>query len=117
MGNIAMILRKPPYGDINAAEAVRHALGAVSGDLSVTLILVDGGVLLARKGQDDAGTGFTNLESTLKDCTDMDVEVLADNLSLIEYGLKDADIVEGVKASDDLDIALKIKQAATTMIF
>jgi sulfur relay (sulfurtransferase) DsrF/TusC family protein len=117
MGNIAMILRKPPYGDINAAEAVRHALGAVSGDLGVTLILVDGGVLLARKGQDDTGTGFTNLESTLKDCTDMGVEVLADNLSLIEYGLKDADIVEGVKAADESDIAAKIKQADTTMIF
>lgn len=117
MDNIAMILRKPPYGDINAAEAVRHALGAVSGDLGVTLILVDGGVLLARKGQDDAGTGFTNLESILKDCAEMGVEILADNLSLIEYGIKDADIVEGVKTADEPDIASKIKQAEATMIF
>lgn len=117
MGTIAMILRKPPYGDINAAEAVRHALGAVSGDRGVTLILVDGGVLLARKGQDDAGTGFTNLESILKDCAEMGVEILADNLSLIEYGIKDADIVEGVKAADEPDIASKIKQAEATMIF
>src|SRR5512147_2725144 len=101
MGKIAMILRKPPYGDINAAEAVRHALGAVSGDLEVSLILVDGGVLLARKGQDDTGTGFTNLESTLKDCAEMGVDVLADDLSLIEYGLGNSDIVEGVKTADE----------------
>jgi len=117
MAKIAMILRKPPYGDITAAEAVRHALGAVSGDLEVSLILIDGGVLLARKGHDDAGTGFTNLESTLKDCGEMGVEVLADNLSLIEHGLKKSDIVDGVKAADEANIALTIRQAHTTMIF
>ena len=44
MSKIAMILRRAPYGDINAAEAVRHALGAVSDDIEVSLILVDGGV-------------------------------------------------------------------------
>ena len=57
MAAIAMILKRSPYGDINAAEAVRHALGAVTGELNVDLILVDGGVLLAKKGQDDTGTG------------------------------------------------------------
>ena len=51
MGNIAMILKRSPYGDINAAEAVRHALGAVSFEMSVDLILLDGGVLLAKKGR------------------------------------------------------------------
>jgi len=117
MGTIAMILRKPPYGDINAAEAVRHALGAVSDDLKVSLILVDGGVLLARKGQDDTGTGFTNLEATLKDCGEMGVDIFADNLSLIEQGLKDEDIVEGVRAANESDIAEIIKKADSTMIF
>ncbi len=117
MGKIAMILRKPPYGDINAAEAVRHALGAVSGDMTVSLVLLDGGVQLARKGQDDTGTGFTNLEATLKDCAEMGVEVLADDLSLIEYGIKKEDIVEGVKAASDSDIAQTLKTAETTMIF
>lgn len=117
MGKIAMILRKPPYGDINAAEAVRHALGAVSGDIEVSLILFDGGVLLARKGQDDTGTGFTNLETTLKDCMEMGVEVIADNLSLIEQGLKKEDVLDGVEAANENDIAAIIKKADTTMIF
>jgi predicted peroxiredoxin len=117
MGKIAMILRKPPYGDINAAEAVRHALGAVSGGLEVSFIMVDGGVQLARKGHDDTGTGFTNLESTLKDCAEMGVEVFADNLSLIEYGVKKEDIVEGVKIAEDSEIAAIIKSCDTTMIF
>ena len=117
MSKIAMILRRAPYGDINAAEAVRHALGAVSDDMEVSLILVDGGVLLARKGQDDTGTGFTNLETTLKDCTEMGVEVFADNLSLIEHGLKEEDVVDGVKLTDEDAIATILKEAEKTMIF
>jgi len=117
MGTIAMILRKPPYGDINAAEAVRHALGAASDDLKVSLILVDGGVLLATRGQDDTGTGFTNLEATLQDCKEMGVDVFADNLSMIEQGLKGEDIAEGVKATSESEIAEIIKKADSTMIF
>jgi sulfur relay (sulfurtransferase) DsrF/TusC family protein len=117
MGQIAMILRKPPYGDINAAEAVRHALGAASGDWKVSLILVDGGVLLAKKGQDDTGTGFTNLESTLKDCVDMGVDVYADFLSLVEQSVKEEELPAGVQVKNESDIASILKTADKTMIF
>jgi len=117
MGNIAMILKRSPYGDINAAEAVRHALGAVSFEMSVDLILVDGGVLLAKKGQDDTGTGFTNLETTLKDCLEMGVSVFADDLSLKTHRMGTEDVVTGVKAVSGKEIAGLLKEAKTTMIF
>ena len=117
MGHVAMILRKPPYGDINAAEAVRHALGAVSGDWKVSLVLVDGGVLLARGGQDDTGSGFTNLEEALKDCCAMDVGVYAEDLSLEEYSVKAEDMVPGVQVRAGSDIASIIKSADKTLIF
>jgi len=117
MGNIAMILKRSPYGDINAAEAVRHALGAVSFEMGVDLILVDGGVLLAKTGQDDAGTGFTNLEATLKDCLEMGVSVYASDLSLNAYRMRTEDVVAGVKAVSGTEIAGLLKEAKTTMIF
>lgn len=117
MGKVTMILRKPPYGDINAAEAVRHALGAASSDLKVQLILVDGGTLLARKGQDDTVTGFTNLEATLKDCAEMGVEIYADRLSLMERSMSIDDLIEGVSVANESDIASMLKEAATTLIF
>ncbi|HSA78521.1 MAG TPA: DsrE family protein [Nitrospirota bacterium] len=117
MGNIAMILKRSPYGDINAAEAVRHALGAVSLEMSVDLILVDGGVLLAKKGQDDAGTGFTNLEGALKDCLDMGVTVYADTASLKVHRLASNDLVESVKSVSVEKIAELVKEANSTMIF
>ena len=117
MGHVAMIVRKPPYGDINAAEAVRHAMGAASGDWKVSLILVDGGVLLARVGQDDTGTGFTNLGEALKDCAEMDIDVYADSLSMIERSVKTEDIVSGVKVINGADIASILKGADQTLLF
>lgn len=117
MSKIAMILRKAPYGDINAAEAVRHAMGGAADELAVSLILVDGGVLLAKKGQDDAGTGFTNLEGVLKDCIDMGVEIYADKVSLREQHVDAGDMVDGVKIVNGAEIAEIVKEAKTTMIF
>jgi predicted peroxiredoxin len=117
MSRIAMIVKRSPYGDINAAEAVRHAMGGVAGELSIDLILVDSGVLLAKKGQDDTGTGFTNLEGTLKDCIDMGVEVYADKASVREQHLEPADIVDGVKMASAAEIAELAREAKTTMIF
>ncbi len=117
MGNVAMILKRSPYGDINAAEAVRHALGAVSSEMSVDLILVDGGVLLAKKGQDDKGTGFTNLESALKDCIDMGVAVYADVASLKAQGVASTDVLENVRLVGSKEVAGLMKEAKSTMIF
>jgi len=117
MGNVAMILKRSPYGDINAAEAVRHALGAVSFEMSVDLILVDGGVLLAKKGQDDTGTGFTNLEGTLKDCLEMGVSVYADIASLKAQRVASNDLVENVKLVGGKEIAGLLKETKATMIF
>jgi tRNA 2-thiouridine synthesizing protein D len=117
MANVAMILKRSPYGDINAAEAVRHALGAVSFDMTVDLILVDGGVLLAKKGQDDSGTGFTNLEGVLKDCLDMGVTVYADGSSLKNQRVDTSDLVEGVKMVGGREIAKLLNNAKATMIF
>jgi sulfur relay (sulfurtransferase) DsrF/TusC family protein len=117
MGNTAMILKRSPYGDINAAEAVRHALGAASFEMNVDLVLVDGGVLLAKKGQDDTGTGFTNLESTLKDCLEMGVAVYADESSLKNWRMAGENVIEGVKTVDSKEIASLIQSAKTTVIF
>ena len=117
MSTVAMILKRSPYGDINAAEAVRHALGAVTFEMSVDLILVDGGVLLAKRGQDDTGTGFTNLEGTLKDCIEMGVAVYADDCSLKTQRIGLSDVVDGVKMVGGKEIAGLLKEAKATMIF
>jgi tRNA 2-thiouridine synthesizing protein D len=117
MSKVAMILRKPPYGDINAAEALRHVMGGIDAELDISLILVDGGVLLAKKGQDQSGSGFTNLEKTLQVCINMETKVYADKSSIKEQHLELTDIVAGVKIVNSSEIAEIVKVAETTLIF
>ncbi|MDA8170700.1 MAG: DsrE family protein [Nitrospiraceae bacterium] len=114
---VGMILRRPPYGDINAAEAVRHALGAVSDDLGVSLLLLDGGALLALKGQDEGQTEYTNLGAVLKDCIEMGVEVFADEGFLKGCNIAAADLVEGVKPADSKMISARLRASDKIMIF
>jgi sulfur relay (sulfurtransferase) DsrF/TusC family protein len=117
MSEVAMILRKPPYGDINAAEAIRHVMGGIDAELDISLILVDGGVLLAKKGQDPSGSGFTNLEKTLQVCINMETKVYADKTSIKEQRLELTDIVDGVKVVDTSQIAEIMKITKNTLIF
>ncbi|GAB4418329.1 MAG: hypothetical protein OHK0032_14320 [Thermodesulfovibrionales bacterium] len=117
MGRIAMILRRSPYGDISAAEAVRHAMGGVADELGVDLILVDSGVFLAKKGQDDSGTGYMNLEASLKDCIDMGIKVYVDKNSTKENYLEADMIVDGVHVVNSHEIAGIVKESEKTMIF
>ncbi|MBI5378538.1 MAG: DsrE family protein [Nitrospirae bacterium] len=117
MERVAVILKKPPYGDIYAAEALRHVMGAVADDLAVDLILVDSGVFLAMKGQESSGTGFINLEETLRECMDLGVEVYAERSSVGEQRLAGEALLDGVRILDGAEIAERMKAAVTTLIF
>ena len=118
MDNICIILRKPPYGTVLASEAVRHALGGVVEEMEqVSLVLLDGGVYAARKGQDTSGTEYLNVGEGIGDCIDMGVDVYADQNSLKEQDFDPSDLLEGVKALGSPDISDIIKEAGTVMIF
>lgn len=117
MQTVAVVLKRPPYGQIEAAEAVRHALGAVSAELAVRLLLVDGGVLLARSGQETAGGGLTNLGETLQDCLQMGVTVYAEEASLQEHAVAPAGMIAGVQIVPGGTIAEQIASADATLLF
>jgi predicted peroxiredoxin len=117
MENVGIILRRPPYGSADASEAIRHALGGVTNDMNVRLILVDGGVHAAQKGQNISGTEYQSIEDEIKDCINMGVEVYADKISVREQHLEPSDMVDGVNVVNGTDIAELIKEARTTMIF
>jgi predicted peroxiredoxin len=102
---------------VDAAEAVRHALGGVVEELATNLILLDAGVHAARKEQDTSGTEYQSIGSGVEDCIDMGVEVYADKGSLREQHLEPSDLAEGVKVVNSHEIAGLIKEAWTSMIF
>lgn len=117
MGSISILLRRPPYGTVDAPEAIRHALGGVTEDMEVKLVLVDGGVNAARRGQETTGTEYANMESGIRDCIDMGVGVYADKASLKGEQIETDSIVEGVIIVNSSEIADIIAGTDTTLIF
>lgn len=117
MGGISIILRRPPYGSVEAAEAIRHALGGIGEGMEVKLILTDGGVEAAIKDQNVSDTGYLSVEEGIRDCLDMGVAVYADKVSFVGAGVSSDDIVEGVSVVDDSEIAALVKGSDTAMIF
>ncbi len=116
MDKLLVILRKSPYGMINAAEAVRHAGAAAGFDYKAMLYLVDSGVYTAKKGQDTAGTGFSGLGENLELLADQ-MDIYACQNSLKERGLKNDDLLEGVKVDDGEVLKQALNNAQSIMIF
>ncbi len=117
MAGISIILRKPPYGSIEAPEAVRHALGAVTQNLEARLILLDGGIQAARKNQDISGTAYLSVENGIRDCIDMGAEVLTDEASIDQAHISAGDIVDGIAVKSAAEISKVIADSDTVMIF
>lgn len=117
MASISIILRRPPYGTVDASEALRHALGGVTNDVEVKLLLVGGGVHAARKGQDASHTEYLNAGDGIQDCLDMGVAVYADEASLKREQLGGDRLIDGVTISSSAEIADIIGKTDTSMIF
>lgn len=117
MAGINVILRRPPYGTADASEAIRHAIGGITEEMSVNLFLVDGGVNAARKGQNIINTEYLSIEEGLKDCIEMGVEIYAERMSLKDAGIEVHELIDGIKVMTGSEIAEIISSADVTMIF
>lgn len=115
--SICIILRRSPYGTVDAAEAVRHALGGVSEDMETRLVLLDSGVYAARKAQDSSGSEYESIGSGIGDCIDMGVEVYAEKASLRAEHLEGGDLVEGVKVVNSSEASETVRDSDKVMIF
>ena len=116
MDKLLVILRKSPYGTVDAAEAVRHA-GAASGfDYKSMLYLIDSGVYSAKKNQDAGNTGFTGLGESLELLSD-EMEIYVDKDSLNEYGLKEDNLIDGIKIDNGDVLKQALKDSQTVMIY
>ncbi len=117
MSTISIILRKAPYGSVDAPEAIRHALGGINDDVSVNLVFVGTGVNAARRNQDISGTNYLSVEDGLRDCIEMGVAVFAEAKSLDEQRISDTDLIEGVQRAGFDKIGEVLKASGTVMIF
>jgi sulfur relay (sulfurtransferase) DsrF/TusC family protein len=116
MDNLLVILRRPPYGLVNAAEAIRHAGGAQGSGYKAILYLIDSGVYTAKKNQDVGDTGFTGLGESLELLVD-EIDVYVNRDSLEEHGLKEEDIIQGIRIDGGEVLKQAIKNSQSVMIF
>jgi sulfur relay (sulfurtransferase) DsrF/TusC family protein len=116
MNNLLVILRKPPYGVINAAEAVRHAGGASGFDFKAILYLTGSGVFSAKKDQDAGSSGFTGIGESLELLSD-EMEIYACRNSLNESGIEEDDLIEGVRIDDGRVLKDALINAQSIMIY
>ena len=116
MDTLLVILRKPPYGTTDAAEAVRHAGGASGFDYNAILYLIDSGVYAAKKNQDAGDTDFLGLGESLELLSD-EMEIYVNKDSLIAYSIKEDNIIEGVKIDNGDVLKQALKDSQTVMIY
>lgn len=116
MDTLLVLLRKPPYGTTNAAEAVRHAGGASGFGYKSILYLIDGGVCSAKKNQDAGDTGFSAVGESIELMSD-EMEIFACQESLKELGLSAEDLIEEVKIDDGSVLKETLRDAQSVMIF
>jgi len=124
MDGIYVVIRKAPYGSLAAAEGGRHLLGAAGCGMAATAVLVDDGVYLAKRGQDPAGTGWTNLSEVLQKALDPgragaspQVRAYVHRASAQQRGINDVDLVGGMELIDDDQLAAMLVTVEGLLIF
>lgn len=117
---VCVLLRHGPYGRIHAAEAVRHALGALSRGRDVSLVLVQEGVYTAVPFQASPASEWTSLSEALTDPLVEDTKqfsLFVEEQSLKDHGLDLQNLLPGVKLATAGDVADLIGRAHTVFVF
>ena len=119
--DLCILIRRPPYGSILAAEGIRYLIGAAASGLTAGAVLVDDGVWVARAGQNTSVTGWTSvgeaLAKVLRVADEPAPQILADQDSLTRAGLGADDLIPGVRVASPEAVAELVATARHVIIF
>ncbi len=123
--DILIIVRHGPYGGFQAAEALRHANGAITLGFRPILILVDDGVYLGKEGQDPGESQWLPLDGTLEEIIarglyeikDTPGEFYVEKESLEKRGMIVDEMVEGLEPIDNSEVSGLIAKYNLQLIF
>jgi len=119
--DLCILIRRPPYGSISAAEGIRHLAGALGSGLATTVVLVDGGVWVAKAGQEAGRSGWTSLSEALggalRPTEGGPPTVLAEAGALARAGLTAQDLVPGITPAGPEAIATVLAEARHVVLF
>ena len=92
------LLRRPPHGSIFAQEGLETVLIGAAFEQSVSLLFLDDGVFVLKRGQDPGEVGLKDFAKGFRALPDYDVErIYVEERSLAERGLTPADLIMDVE--------------------
>lgn len=118
---LCILVRRAPYGTIQAAEAFRHLTGALSSGLKVTAILMDDGIYMAKDNQEAEVFGWASLSGSLSSLLSKEkglaVRIYVHDSSLKARGMKKEKLLEGIEFIDDKKLAELLSASHSVMLF
>lgn len=107
--SLCILVDRGPYGSIQPAEALRHALGALGKGWEVVLALTGDGVLMALSGQAPPTGEWVSGNGR--------ATVLVEEPALGVLGLRESDVVRGSRPVSLGEIARAVARCDRTLIF
>lgn len=112
---VCLIIRRAPFGSLHAAEGIRIANGETIFGGELTIVLVDGGVYVAKKDQRAEESGWTSLSEEIRKLSKQ-AKTFAHADSLKSAGLNVENLVEGITQINDRELADIIAESDSTII-
>jgi len=125
MKDVLIIVRHGPYGGFQAAEALRHANGAITLGFRPIFIMLDDGVYLAKEGQDPQNSSWLPLDATLGEVIarglyeikDTPGEFYVEKESIEQRGLDVEQLVEGLELIDRQKVSELVAKYNLQLVF
>ena len=124
---MTIVVRRAPYGTIDAAEAIRHAAGGLSFQVPTTLLLIEDGVYVAKGGQQPEGLGYLSLSRALEEYLtrrahdqegrEMAGSVVVHGPSARERGLAPEDLILEAKVVEEAETAQLLAESGWTLVY
>jgi tRNA 2-thiouridine synthesizing protein C len=115
---VAVLMRKAPYGSVYTAEGFRSMMGVGVFELDIHVIFVDDGVYALVKGQNPAALDMKPLGDGFPMLPDFGVtQFYVHDQSLAERGLTPDDLVMNVTVVDAAEVARLLETAGVVLPF
>ena len=115
---VAVLMRKAPYGSVYTAEGFRTMMGVAVFEMEISVVFLDDGVYALLEGQDPSKLDMKPLGDGFPMLTEFDVEKFyVHDESLAERGLTTNDLLMDVEVVDGARIAEILEAAGTVLPF
>lgn len=116
MNKILIILNDAPYGSERSYNGLRLAIALLNEGIKVRLFLMADAVACAKKGQ-STPQGYYNIEKMLYLLVRKGVAIKACGVCMDARGLKEDDLIEGLKKSNMKELSKWVEESSKVINF